>query len=222
MRLKNGINMKKTMLLAIVIATELFAPSFVQAQGTLYVSNLGQTPTGSAAIASDAWIAQRIITGNNSSGYILNAIQLLMGAASGNPSGFNVSIYSSLSDEPNNSLGNLVGSDPSAGGIFTYTASGLTLSPSTVYFIVQTAATPMAQGAYDWSVADSFTQGSDVWTIDDFYFSSPDGTSWTEYVRENVFQMAIYATPVPEPSTLGLTALGGLLLAWHRWSARAI
>ena len=72
-----------------------------------------------------------------------------MNTASGNPSGFNVSLYSSLSGEPYNNLGNLVGSDPSVGGIFTYTANGLTLSPSTDYFIVLTAATPVAEGAYD-------------------------------------------------------------------------
>jgi hypothetical protein len=28
--------------------------------------------------------------------------------------------------------------------------------------------------------------------------------------------------PVPEPSALGLSALGGLFLTWHRWKARAI
>jgi hypothetical protein len=31
-------------------------PLMAQVQGTLYVSNLGQTPTGSASIGSDAWV----------------------------------------------------------------------------------------------------------------------------------------------------------------------
>src|SRR5271155_4572171 len=107
----------------VVPAIGLLLPLVAEAQGSLYVSNLGQTPTGSAAIGSDSWIAQSIIAGTNADGYILNSIQLLMDPASGSPIGFNVSIYSSLSGEPYDNIGNLVGSDPSAGGIFTYTAS---------------------------------------------------------------------------------------------------
>jgi hypothetical protein len=104
-----------------------------------------------------------------------------MDAASGSPSGFNVSLYSYNNSNygPGSSLGSLSGSDPSAGGVFSYVASGLTLSPATDYFIVLTAATPVAQGAYVWSAANGFTQGSDQWAINDAYSSSPDGSSWT-------------------------------------------
>ena len=203
--------MKKTIFITMVLAAELFAPSFSQAQGTLYVSNLGQTPTGTTAIGSDAWIAQIFATGTNPGGYTLNSIQLLMDAASGNPTGFSVSIYSSLS--PIDNLGGLSGSDPAAGGIFTYTASGITLSPSTSYFVVLTAATPVAQGAYNWSAGILYAFGSDQWAIAAGYSDSTDGLTWTSHGRENAFQLAIYAAEVPEPATyallgLGLTALG--------------
>ena len=209
--------MKKTMFIAIVLAAELFAPPFIQAQGTLEVSNLGQTPTGSAFIGSDAWIAQEIVTGNDFGGYTLNSIQLLMNPASGSPGGFDVSIYSSIGYKPYYNLGNLVGSDPSAGGIFTYTTSGITLSPLTDYFIVLTAATLVAQGTYDWSAANSSTLGINRWNINDVYFSSPDGSSWTGHARGDVFQMAIYATEAPEPATLALAGLGlACLNFWRR------
>lgn len=205
--------------IVIVLAAELFASSFVQAQGTLYVSNLGQTSTSSASIGSDSWIGQQIYTGTNTDGYDLNSVQLLMDAASGSPSGFTVSIYSDSSDEPGSSLGSLSGSDPSAGGIFTYTASGITLSPATDYFIVLTAATPVAQGAYVWSAANS-SQGSDLWAIDNAYYSSSDGSSWMAYAPRgggDAPQMAIYATAVPEPSTLALAGLGLACLSfWLR------
>src|SRR5208282_2129273 len=113
-------------------------------------------------------------------------------------------------------IGNLVGSDPSAGGIFTYTANGLTLSPSTDYFIVLTAATPVAEGAYDWSAANSFTE-SNQWQLNDAYFSSPDGSGWTGHARGDVFQLAINATVVPEPATLTLAGLGlACLCFWRR------
>jgi hypothetical protein len=214
---KAGSMKKKINTGVIVLVIGLFAPPFVRAQGTLYVSNLGQTQTGSAPIASDAWIAQLIVTGTNSGGYVLNSVQLLMDPGSGAPGGFTVSIYSNLSGVPNNSLGNFVGTDPAAGGVLTYAASGLALSPHTPYFIVLTASTPEAQGAYDWS-ATSFTEttGNELWTIVDTYSSSSDGTSWTAHVRNNVFQMALYATPTPEPGVVGLVAFGALFLGLRR------
>jgi len=210
--------MKKIMFIAIVLAAELFAPPFIQAQGTLEVSNLGQTPTGSASIGRDAWVAQRIITGTDSSGYILNSIHLQMDAASGSPSGFNVSIYSinNSNFEPGNNLGSLSGSDPSAGGIFTYNASNIELSPSTIYYIVLTGATSVAQGAYNWD-ASSFAEGNNQWQIDDLSLSSPDGSSWTLDARGEAFQLAVYATEVPEPATLALAGLGlACLNFWRR------
>ncbi len=191
-----------------------------KAQGMLYVSNLGQTPTGSASIGSDAWIAQEFFTGNDSSGYTLNSIQLLMNAASGNPSGFTVSLYSSSSSGngtfgDGSSLGILTGSDPRAGGIFTYTASGLTLSPYTYYFIVLTAATPVAEGAYVWSEG-RYAFGSNQWEILFDYYNSANGSSWTGHARSGAFQMAIDATPVPEPATYALAGLGLAALSFWR------
>jgi hypothetical protein len=187
----------------------LFAPRLTAAQGTLCVSNLSQTPTGSASIGSDAWIAQHFITGTDSDGYSLNSVQLLMNAASGGPSGFNVSIYSSPGNgAPGSSLGSLSGFDPAVGGLFTYTTSAIMLSPSTFYFVVVTAATPVSLGAYVWSAAQSFTQGSMHWVIDNDYFSSANGSTWTGIDRQNVFQLGIYATAVPEPTTLALAGLG--------------
>jgi hypothetical protein len=184
------------------------------AQGTTYISNLGQTTIGSGHVASDSWLAQQFITGTNSTGYVLDSVQLLMGAGSGSPSGFTASIYSSPGNgAPGSSLGSLSGSDPAAGGLLSYTASGLILSGSTYYFIVLTATTPMAQGAYEWSAADSFgriiTAPGDPWTIPDNYFSSANGSSWTFNPRQNIFQFAINGTSVPEPGVSALLAFGG-------------
>jgi hypothetical protein len=208
-----------------VLIVELFASSPAPAQGTLYVSNVGQTPTGNAAIGSDSWIAQSIITGTNFGGYVLDSVQLLMDAATGSPNGFSVSIYSSLGGAPHNNLGNLVGPDPSAGGVFSYTASSLELSPATFYFVVVTAATPVAQGTYVWSGANGPPYvGNEQWTIYDVFYSSSDGSTWTRHARENVFQMAVYADAVPEPSTLALAGLGpaALSLLWRRRKMRRL
>jgi hypothetical protein len=210
--LKKGIKMKKTMFIAIVLAADLFAPSFSQAQGTLYVSNLGQAPAGSATVGSDSWLAQGFITGTNAGGYVLNSVQLLMDAASGSPSGFNVSIYNVSGGNPQNNLGSLTGSDPSVGGLFTYTASSITLSPSRLYFVVVTAATPVATGAYDWSA----TVGQEVgpWGLHGYYNSS-DGLNW-DISRSQSFQLGIYATAVPEPAMYALAGLGLAALSFWR------
>ena len=96
---------------------------------------------------------------------------------------------------------------PLASGTFTYTAPSITLSASTYYFVTVTSETPVLQGSYNWSAANSFTSDN-AWEIDDVYFSSPDGSTWTGYGRQNVFQMAIYATAIPEPGNTDLGRVG--------------
>jgi hypothetical protein len=139
-----------------------------------------------------------------------------MDAPSGAPSGFSVSIYSKTGDPhsfripgdlPQSSVSSLTGSAPAASGTFSYTASGTTLLPSTFYFLVATATTPAATGAYTWSAASSFTQANGF-TIDDSYFASTNGSSWTPYIRQNVYQFAIYATAVPAPTLLTISTIG--------------
>src|SRR6516162_4317431 len=85
--------MKKTSL-TIGSSIALLLTQVAATQAAVYVSNLGQTPTGSGTIASDSWLAQTFVTGPNSSGYLLNSVQLLMDAPSGTPGGFSLSVYS--------------------------------------------------------------------------------------------------------------------------------
>lgn len=114
---------------ATILAAELFALSLVQAQGTLYVSNLGQTPTGNAQIGSDSWLAQGFSLGPGTN--TLNSVELLLNAASGNPSGFTVSICLGGSSGPGPWLGKLSGStNPLTGGIYTYTTPGIPILPT--------------------------------------------------------------------------------------------
>jgi hypothetical protein len=167
------------------------------------------------SVRSDSWIAQPVITGTDPLGYTLDSIQLLMNSATGSPAGFSVSIYSSLNGEPYNNLGNLVGSDPSAGGIFTYNASGILFSPYTRYLVVVTAATSVAQGAYSWSVVNGSTIDNN-WEMYPNYYNSADGSSWTEHPRQGYFQLAIYATPILEPETYALAGLGLTVLSFWR------
>jgi hypothetical protein len=215
---------KSLIIIAAVQAVELFVTQLAPAQGTLYVSNLGQTPTGSISIGSDSWIAQEFELGfsNDQNIYTMYAIQLLMDAASGNPNGFSVSIYrdpmNDLNDAPKQKVASLNGSiNPSTAGIYTYTdSSGIAISPGTAYFVVVTAATPVSQGAYVWSASSGFTQTVNGYTISDDYYSSASGSSWTQTMREDVFQIGIYGTAVPEPSIISLFMLGSGVLIYVR------
>src|SRR5476649_1775563 len=142
----------------LVFEVGLLAPQITQAQGTItYLSNLGQTSAGSLAVGSDSWQAAEFRTGNNVGGYTLNSIQLGMADDSGNPAGFTAMIYTFdlARGIPGSSLGTLNGSlNPATSGIYTYTpVSNITLSRGDFFYIVLTAGTTVASGAYEWSYA---------------------------------------------------------------------
>ena len=86
------------MILGCMLAAALLSAPMAEAQGTLYVSSLGQSSIGSQPVGSDSWLAEQFQTGNNSGGYALNSIQLGMTAASGNPGAFEVLLYGANTD----------------------------------------------------------------------------------------------------------------------------
>jgi hypothetical protein len=88
------------------------------------------------------------------------------------------------------------------------------------YVIVLTAGTAVADGAYDWSVANGSYDTSGNWNPAG-RFSSSNGYSWA-VIPGGVFQFAIDATAVPEPCVLALSGLGGLLFLWHRRKSKVV
>jgi hypothetical protein len=179
-------------------------------------------------VGSDSWLAADFFTGTNASGYTLNSVQLAMTVASGTPSGFTVMLYSEVGITgvfPGSSLGTLDGSlNPTTAGVYTYTpASNLTLSPSTDYFIVLTAGTTVANGAYGWSVTSTSSHGynSYNWDGETLFANSSDGLKWN-YNLSTYGQFAINATAIPEPGVLGLFGFGGLAFLWHRRKLKAV
>jgi hypothetical protein len=226
-----GMYMKKIIITSVVA---LLTPLVVNAQGTTYLSSLSPISTSSLPVGSDYWLAAGFGTGNNASGYTLNSIQLGMTGASGNPTGFTVMIYASTPLPasgifPTSSLGTLSGStNPATAGIYTYTDdSNLTLLPHTAYYIVLTAGTAVANGAYSWSESAYPPNSSVGWGDDNAVLHSSNGISgWTSdpspYPYSGIAQFAINATAVPEPDVLSLFGLGGLGFLWHRRKAKAV
>ncbi len=209
--------------LIITTAIGLLIQQIVQAQETLYVSNLGQTSTGNYAVGSDSWYASFFKAGNNIGGYELNIIQLAVTGASGNPSGFTAMVYANINPEiavlPGNSIGTLDGSlNPVDAGTYNYTPdSNIVLSPNTDYYVVLTAETPIAEGAYEWSLAGANSYNpSDGWSgsVGRVYTSS-NGLSWIP-ISAAYPQFAITATAIPEPSSAFLLLLGSGVLFYVR------
>jgi len=213
--------MKKAIIMVSVI---LLTQQVTQAQGTTYLSNLGQPSAGSLAVGSDSWIASGFITGNNAGGYWLNSIQFGMADATGSPSGLTVMLYAQSSDPsgvlPGSSLGTLNGSaNPSTTGIYTYTPSlSLMLSPDTIYFIELTAGTTVANGAYQWNYADTQSYNPiGNWGGGGTALGSGNGSFWYQFGPPFYYpQFAITADPIPEPGVLSLFILGGLCFLWRR------
>ena len=215
-----------------ILATGLLVPQIAPAQGTLtFLSNLGQTSAGSAAVGSDSWLAATFFTGGNAGGYLLNSVQLAMDDGSGNPAGFTVMIYSAvgfIGINPGSNLGTLTGAaNPATAGVYTYnTSSPLTLSSGTPYFIVVTSGTTVANGAYDWSLSGVNSYNSmDGWRVtggtSSGVYQSGNGSSWTS-LSATYPLFAIDASAAPEPAIIGLLALGGLLIAFQRRKATLV
>ena len=209
-------------ILTLVRTIGLLLPVIAQAQGTLYLSNLGESSSGSVAIGSDAWAAAAFETGAyygpGGLGYTLNSIQLSMGESSLSPIGFSISLYDGLNRNggPGNVLGSLSGLDPASGGVLNYTPSStITLLPLTSYWIVCTSATPVADGSFFWNQSSILNYSTEVWPGAYGSAISIDGTDWTG--ESNVlFQFAVYATEVPEPTTVTLAVLGLVALSFGR------
>ena len=203
-------------------AASLLLPLTAPGQGVTYISNLDQTPTGSLAVGSDSWIAQGFgLLSTDPNIYSLNSIELMMTPATGSPSGFSVSIYSSplgSGGGPQTHLGDLEGSsNPLAGGVYTFAASNITIQAYDFYAVVVKAATSTTQGAYHWSTVEG-GMGNGTWSIANGYATSSDGATWTGHVREGAMQLAINATLIPEPTTglLLWVGLAALCLWRHR------
>jgi hypothetical protein len=218
----------KTIIIASVVVAGLLTGQIVHAQGTSYLSNLGQPSAGSYYVGIPGvgpsgypvWLAAGFITGTNASGYMLNSVQLAMTNALGNPSDFTAMLCSATNGHPGSSLETLNGSaNPSVAGIYTYTpASSLTLTSNTVYFVAATVGAAADIGGYGWNfAATSSYNPSDGWVgtqaggfLPPHAFQSiDDGSSWT--VLGGVPQFSVDATSIPEPGALGLAAVASLL-----------
>ncbi|MGD1089533.1 MAG: choice-of-anchor R domain-containing protein [Verrucomicrobiota bacterium] len=207
--------MKRRFALTILAAiTGILAPRQVPAQATVYVSNISDTTADTVEALGANWLAAEFTTGADSGGYSLDSVDLLFSDTSGSSgSGFVLMLYANSSGQPDSSIGTLSGSSaPDTAGTYNYTASGITLSPSTPYWLV---ARPTAlTGPYLWNyTASTSYTSSDGWIMNTARYDSSDahGSYWTSNSGD-ALQFDVDATPVPEPQTIALAGLGLLFL----------
>ena len=199
-----------------MLVTNMLILSPSHGQTSTFFSSLGYNPIGITSISSDSWVGQLFYTGTNASGYLLDSIQLRMENQLGNPAGFSLSIYGDANLprtlQPGGNLQLLTGPNPTSAGVYTFTSSGLILTPTTAYYLVATSLNPAANGSFRWDYTTDQPQGGLEYmsTGTGFAYSS-DGVSW-QFSRQHYFQFAINATAVPEPSSLVLLGLGGSFL----------
>ena len=197
---------RKTLILIFVISAFGLR---LQAQGTLYLSNLGESGTGFVVGSG----SQSFVTGTASNGYALNYITLFMGNMLDNASNFNVLVYNDNGGQVGIPLGTLNGNNnPSTAGQYNYTASNLVLTSNTTYWIVTTCdssspGNPLPPGGYTWKFTLSQNYSSSGnWSI------GPGNVGF----GGSVFQFAVNATPAPEPSVCALFGFGLTTILFRR------
>ena len=152
------------------------------------------------------WAASRFTTDTHD--YILNTVVLLMYRSG--PSTAQLDIFSDSNDLPGTSIGTLASPEsiPLATSEVTFSASGISLSANSTYWVVLRAPT----GQLWWSYTDDSTgTGSGFSTINTSSVNA--GTKWATPIDYYPNQMQVNATlaAVPEPSQwamMGVTALG--------------
>jgi hypothetical protein len=189
------------------------------AQST-YVSNLADADDSGVLCDGGNWDAAQFTTGGNASGYSLNSIQIAIdGILVKDGSGFTLSLYSNNAGQPGGSLGILSGaSNPFLAGAYVYTASGLTLSASTSYWVVGEASTTFPNGSFLWGdTASPSYLSSGGWSINDLTrdISHDNGSTWTP-TGVSLLRFDVTATPVPEPETVTVMGLGLAVIFFGR------
>jgi hypothetical protein len=121
-----------------------------------------------------------------------------------------VSLYSDDAGAPGASLGVLSWAGFAGSSPF-FRASGLALAPSTTYWVV---AEPSVLETVDFQWFPSSTSG--FGSSSELDFSETFWHPWDNYTTSFSPALAVYGTPVPEPSSLTVVALGAATVCFMR------
>jgi hypothetical protein len=149
-----------------------------------------------------SWPAREFTT--DASAYSLNTVTLdFRPNSSSNTAVPELDIYSDANDAPGQLVAHIAAPDLSAGfpQYGEFTASGVTLAPNSAYWAVLKASD---NGIIGWAISPD-SSGSGVGFTTNAAYSLDAGTTWT--TENSSFElMQVVATPIPEPSAIGLFA----------------
>ena len=190
----------------------LFLPA---THGGVVISNLGETPLLDATVDNNFSIGQSFLAGST---VTLDGVTLRLTL---NPvsAGLAISLYAnsvgSPASSPLASMSFHSGPSGGAAGLYSYDApANLTLTSGSTYWVVATAAAPLAT----WNSTRSINQtGTSGWSIADDHKERGFGGAWQQG-SDSLF-LSLDATPVPEPEAIAWACGVGLLgfAGWHRW-----
>jgi len=208
-------------ILPTLIALAVIVPNVTPARAqTVIISNLAEPNANNNAglVGSDSWAAQGFSTPASTS-YSLDSVSLKLSRDPSFSGTFIVSFWdaSGPAGRPGSQLATI-----SSGNVGTLTTSpvdyafpasgaGITLAPSTSYFVVLSASAPFASAGLYWSFPDAQNPGSTgPGQIGSWTTSANQGASWDFLDPNSPFQIAVSGTAVPEPETYALVS--GLVL----------
>lgn len=211
---------------ALIIGTVALTPLTSATAGTVVLSNLANSNSGSDTVNYNTWVGDAFLTDSQS--WRLNTVTLdMVAGTSSTGSGFYfAAIYSDTNSEPGTALETLTGStNPYTAGQYTYSAagSGLLLAPNTRYWVVQGLSTSSSSesGAYKTRYTSSSAETGD-WSIPatDYQAYLTPGSSWDvldfDY-RKLEITATVNSNAVPEldpGSAGGVVALVTGALGW--------
>lgn len=210
------------------LITAAFAAWATAANADLLVGNLDQPTRAISALNSNFWAAQSFVTGDGDE-LRLTSIDALLSA-------------SALAEAGTEYVAELHQSGPGAIGALLTTlsfADGVGATPQAVSLLPDAPVTLAADTTYwlvlgerhgsldteflGWSYAHGNGQ-SGAGTLGAFGYSSDGGASWnaSTFDTPNPYQMAVYVSAVPEPSSVAMSIAGlALLLAIRRRASGA-
>jgi hypothetical protein len=175
---------KNLLFTTLLLAFGAVAPRPASAQGTTYLSNLGVATSGSVITYNTAWLGAQFTTGPNAYGFSLNSIRISIGGNQLGPTGgFALALYSDIGGKPGKQLTLLNGSsNPSAAGIYTYTATNFLLSGSTAYWVVTAPTTGNSTGyLLNYTASNAGYTATNGWSLFDtgHDISLNQGSTWS-------------------------------------------
>jgi hypothetical protein len=208
----------------LLLAAVAFLTPSAALSDTVVLTSLGNSMDDVSQVRSAAWIANSFITDTNA--WRLNSVEISMFAASNSSGNFFLSIWSDngAGTAPGSQLEVLSGtSNPNPGtgsANFSYTAagSGLSVDPTTKYWVV--AGVTAGPSSYNWNFSyNPSPTALGVWSIPlvaTYVFSTDQAATWLSPAGGDPYMFAINATlaTVPEPSTWVMGLAGATCASW--------